>query len=547
MFFTIPPLSPAGVFWHSPAMPHISAFRPLSVPSGSSGPLLEELTLPVRGDTLAQTIYLSGLVPPPALCSGLGRCGRCRVRFLSTPPPPLPVEESVLSHHALDDGWRLACHRSPEPGMRVALPEESRYAALRESSAVQPAGTEALAVDLGTTSLHWRALASKNASPASGVEINPQMGAGSDVMSRLAHAAAPEGRRQLSDLVRASLKRLCSGLGSGLKELCVAANPAMTYILLDKDCSGLAHAPYHLDYKGGRTENLPGLPPVWIPPQISPFVGGDVVAGYSALTFSPEQPAPRFPFLLADLGTNGEYILALSEHEALAASVPLGPALEGINLTLGTEARPGAVTAFAISPLGLEPQTLGNTAPKGISGTGYLSLLRVLIKVGVLTREGHFAGPGQGPAGGLSRRMGTPEAGAGGEPRLRLPGRLFLTASDVEELLKVKAAFSLAVDRLLHTAGLAPSSLKAVYLAGTLGTHVPVDALDELGFLPPGLGSRVLAVGNSSLAGADLFLRAPAARDSACAWAGRVRTLDLATDPAFAAAYADHMTFSWKS
>lgn len=527
-------------------MPHISAFRPLPTPPGSSGPLFEELTLPVREGTLAQTIYLSGLVPPPALCSGLGRCGRCRVRFLSTPPPPLPVEESVLSHHALDDGWRLACHRSPEPGMRVALPDESRYAALQESPAVQPAGADALAVDLGTTSLHWQALASDASLPASGVEINPQMGAGSDVMSRLAHASKPGGRKQLSDLVRASLKRLCSGLGPGIKELCVAANPAMTYILLDKDCAGLAHAPYHLDYRGGCTESLPGLPPIWIPPQISPFVGGDAVAGYSALAFSPKQSALRFPFLLADLGTNGEYILAISEHEALAASVPLGPALEGINLTLGTEARPGAVTAFAISPLGLEPQTLGDTAPKGISGTGYLSLLRALIKVGVLTREGHFAKQGQNPAGGLSRRIGTPEASVVGEPRLRLPGRLFLTASDIEELLKVKAAFSLAVARLLHTAGLAPSSLNAVYLAGALGMHVPADALDELGFLPPGLSSRVLAVGNSSLAGANLFLRVPEARESACAWARRVRTLDLATDPAFAAAYADHMTFSWK-
>ena len=45
--------------------------------------------LPVEaGQTLARTIWLSGELPPPALCSGLGRCGACRVRFLEGTPEP---------------------------------------------------------------------------------------------------------------------------------------------------------------------------------------------------------------------------------------------------------------------------------------------------------------------------------------------------------------------------------------------------------------------------------------------------------------------------
>ena len=51
------------------------------------------LDVPVRGAgadaSLAAAIWLSGRVSPPALCSGLGRCGSCRVRFLSDPPPPV--------------------------------------------------------------------------------------------------------------------------------------------------------------------------------------------------------------------------------------------------------------------------------------------------------------------------------------------------------------------------------------------------------------------------------------------------------------------------
>ncbi len=523
-------------------MPHFHVLCPFPAPGGAPGHIFKELALPVRDATLAQAIYLSGLVPAPALCSGLGRCGRCRVRFLDAPPPPLPVEEIVLSHHALDEGWRLACHRRPQEGLRLALPPDILTAG--RAAVPSPAPHSALAVDLGTTSLHWQSVGPGDS--LSGQEVNPQMGAGSDVMSRLAYAATDEGMKRLAGLARAALLRLAGGPGSGVRELCVAANPAMTSILLGKDCSGLSRAPYRLDYKGGVTETLPDLPPIWIPPQLAPFVGGDATAGYASLALDPAREAPRFPFLLADMGTNGEYILALSPTEALAASVPLGPALEGINLSLGTEARPGAVTVFTLTPLGLEPQVLGETAPKGISGSGYLSLLRALLKAGLLDRDGHFVRP-QAASAALAKRIGSPEAGSGGEARLRLPGRLFLLASDVEELLKVKAAFSLAVARLLAAANLAPFALTAVYLAGALGAHVPPDALEELGFLPPGLGTRIQAVGNSSLAGAALFLREKKSRDASLAWAENVRTLELALDPAFTNSYAEHMIFSWKA
>jgi len=50
-----------------------------------------------ENDTLARGIWLSPGLRPPALCSGLGRCGRCRVRFLSSPPLPSDVEKQVLS------------------------------------------------------------------------------------------------------------------------------------------------------------------------------------------------------------------------------------------------------------------------------------------------------------------------------------------------------------------------------------------------------------------------------------------------------------------
>ena len=522
-----------------------------------------EERIPVQGETLAQAIYLSGFVTPPALCSALGRCGRCRVRYLVQPPAPLAAEAATLSHHDLDAGWRLACRRPPEAGLHLLLPATSRYAGTKAQGQAATAAPEhpALAVDIGTTSVHWRACgasarAAVEHAPA-GVGINPQMGAGSDIMSRLAYAANPEGASRLQSLVLGSLRNACAAVreawGKEPEELCLAANPAMTCIALGQETTGLARAPYHLNYRGGVAETLAGLPPLWIPPQISPFIGGDSSAGYAALALNPTKECPEFPFLLADLGTNGEFLLALSPTETLAASVPMGPSLEGIGLSFGMEAAFGAVTGYSISPLGLESQVLGDTAPKGISGTGYLSLAHALIQVGLLSRDGHFTPP----TSPLARRVDSQSASNGlqelaapsarQEARLRLPGRMALAATDVEELIKVKAAFNCALSRLFREAGLRPAALRGVFLAGAFGEHVPLAALENLGFLPSGLGGPVRPVGNSALEGAALFLSTPTVREPAVAWAREVHSLDLASDPGFMEAYTERMVFSWVS
>lgn len=511
-----------------------------------------ELPVPATaGATLAETIYLSGLFTTPSLCSGIGTCGLCRVRYLSAPPPALEAEERVLSHHDLDAGWRLACRRAPEGGARVLIPavpvpDDARLPAPERREPLRPAS---LAVDLGTTSVAWRlaGTGTEDGEFPYGSFVNPQMGAGSDVISRIALASSPEGARTLARLTTAALRRLvrhAEQMGYGVEELCVAANPAMTAILLGKETSGLARSPYTLPLAGDSMESIPGLPPVYVPPLISPFVGGDAVAGYAALALDPARAVPEFPFLLVDIGTNGECILALSPGEALTTSVPMGPALEGINLRCGMTAGPGAVLEYALTPHGLQPKVRGDTAPAGIAATGYLTLLRSLRAAGILTEEGAFANARDAPP--LAGRVGGHEGGLA-EPAIRLPGKMLLTASDVEEILKVKAAFSLAVSRMLREAGVTAASLRGIYLSGALGSSAPAPALTALGFLPPGTESKVTAAGNTALDGAALLLRDKTARAVCARWAENATPLDLAGSDSFGHEYARHMVFAWRS
>jgi uncharacterized 2Fe-2S/4Fe-4S cluster protein (DUF4445 family) len=502
------------------------------------------LELPVRpGETLAQALYLSGRLESPALCAGLGRCGQCRVRWRGQSPEapePLEVERAVFTPTQLDNGWRLACRRPAEPGLDLALPaRESRR--LGHVGAADGGEDAVLAVDLGTTSLHWRAWAGDR-SLGRGFEPNPQLGAGAEVMSRLAYATDPQGRARLRGLVLDRLRAVRDSLDRPLAGLCVAGNPAMVYILLDLDVTGIARAPYGLDFAGGeRVALADDLPPAYVPPLLAPFVGGDVSAGLAWLCRGRE---PEYPFVLADLGTNGECVLALSKTEFLAASVALGPALEGVGLTHGCLAVPGAVTGFVPGPRGLEPRVLDRGELQGITGTGYLSLCNTLRRLGALDSMGRFPDPADPGLTPLARRVvETVTRTRTGEKRLPLPGKLALYPVDVEEVLKVKAAFNLALSALLDAAGLSASRLAAVHLAGALGEHVSPEDLEGLGFLPPGLGNRVRRAGNTSLAGAGLLLRDPATREWVRTAAGRVRTLDLAGADDFGPRFMRRMVF----
>ena len=487
--------------------------------------------------TAAQVAYLSGVFPAPALCSGLGRCGRCRVRFARAPPAPVPEDEALLEPAELAAGWRLGCRHPAVPGAALELPVAPRPPLLTVS---RGEAALALACDLGTTSIQWTALDRDGRTVAEGGELNPQLGAGAEVMSRLAHAATPAGAEQLRGLVLDALRRACAGLPGRAERLAVAGNPAMTLLLLGRPASGLAAAPYRLDYPGGRWEILaPDLPDTYVLPQLAPFVGGDISAGLAALCLGRGAPEP--PWVLADLGTNGEFALVL-EDRVLLASVPLGPALEGVGMRFGRLAEPGAACAFLLTPGGLAPVRLpGGPEVAGITGTGYLSLLARLRSLEVLDEAGRFA-PGASP---LARRVAAALGRRGGEPCLDLPGGMHLLARDVEELLKVKAAFDLALSRLLAEAGLAARDLAAVCLAGALGRHAAPADLEALGFLPPGLGGKVRAVGNTSLAGAALALADPAARAWVEALPGRCRLLDLAGDPGFSSAYLARMRFAY--
>ena len=530
-------------------------------PAGTRAAPLEITARP--GENLASVIWLSGALVPRPLCLGLGRCGRCRVRYRTDAPPPLPEDAAALPPEEVAASWRLACRRTvPEAvpaggALELELPPGAFAAGDSPAPEAAPPDTKGarasvvLGVDLGTTSLQWRAVAATADGPgrvlAAGAMLNPQAGAGADIMSRLAYARTPEGLATLSRLARGAVRTLVHSLAcDGLAPLriCVAANTAMTDIFLGRDVTGLCAAPYRRSHTGGCTVELPDLPPVVIPPLPAPFVGGDLSAGLAALL---EAETPR-PFVLADLGTNGELALLTREGRLFLASVPLGPALEGIGPEWGRMAQPGVVTEFRLGPQGPQAVLFGEQegqastggSAAGISATGYLSLLALLFRAGGLDADGHFAAP-DAPALPLARALARQVTRGPAGARLPLPSGLWLSAGDVELLLKVKAAFAVALEAVCAAAAVPPSALCRLALAGALGAHARPADLKVLGFAPGVAESRLSAVGNTSLDGACLLAARPELMDDLAELCGRAVVIGLTEAPGFQQAYLAHM------
>jgi len=199
------------------------------------------------------------------------------------------------------------------------------------------------------------------------------------------------------------------------------------------------------------------------------------------------------------------------------------------------------VRAFSLTPAGLEADYI-ERAPAldedgGITGVGYLSLVAALLRAGVLDESGRFVVP----ATPLGQRLAKGISHSDGEAVLDLGAGLSLPASDVEELVKVKAAFNLALSRLLAESGLSATALARVYLAGAMGEHVDARDLASLGFLPEVLAGRLERAGNTSLKGAALLLNSAEAWDWVRALPAKCRALDLTADPGFGSLYVERM------
>jgi uncharacterized 2Fe-2S/4Fe-4S cluster protein (DUF4445 family) len=283
----------------------------------------------VIGATLLDAAHAAGeTIDSP--CGGLGTCGSCRVRATGELSRLSDGEAERLGGAGVAAGKRLACRArvlgpvtvtfdgvSPEEQIVTAgTGEDAECFSPAFGAPCGPSGAVGAAVDLGTTSL---ALALIDLATGAVLRYatapNPQRIHGADVMSRI---SAELGLRRgvFTKLIREEIERLLLDAleraavpPERLGRVVVAGNTTMIALLLGRDVTPLATAPYAgadttearvgahdlgmLRLAPGTTiETLPG---------VSAFVGGDVLEGVVATGLQgSDQPAH-----LNHLSTNG--------------------------------------------------------------------------------------------------------------------------------------------------------------------------------------------------------------------------------------------------
>lgn len=481
--------------------------------------------------TLTQNLFVSGYLSKVPLCAGIGTCGQCAVVFISDPPGPAPKDIEYFNAEQLSSGFRLGCVHYPESNQcfRVASKPINR-----EFSFAANLPVKSLGIDIGTTSIKW-SFKHSDLSLSHGQTFNPQMGAGPEVMSRLSFAAEnDENKDLLNHVLLNEVMSIINLHDAAPLDICVTGNPAMIHFLLNKNLAGLSLSPYSLDYFGGELEVIGSHEDeVYIPHLFSPFVGADASAG---LTYILEMHQPEFPFLFADFGTNGEIVLGISPEKFLCTSIALGPALEGIGLRHGSPFQQGVAAGFCPTSSGIDANKPWTTDK--ISGSGYISLLANLLRLKNITSEGHFQ-KGNSP---LALKIFSMINDKG----LRLKKNIYLHPRDIEEILKVKAAFTLGVSFLCHKGNIAHDMIKSIYIAGALGENTSLNDLETLGFFPPGSANKAAVAGNTSLKGALLMADSLSARENNKRLAPMVESLNLAANKNYMAEhFIGHMFFEY--
>lgn len=489
-------------------------------------------------------------------CGGKGTCGKCKIIVKASEGG----EQSVTS-----------CNCELTSNLEIEIPENSLLSShvLSKAPVVFPQSFRdrevstskepryGIATDLGTTTiaLYLCDIVCGTVTASLAVK-NPQALYGDDVMSRIGAINGKSGNlRHLQKLVVNAIEwGMAELLGSvddktiEISQIVAVGNPAMIHILAGVDPKPIGVSPYQpafYDAKRLQTEEL-GFSgkniPLQILPQISGFIGGDILSAALAIDFE-RQPEGT---LLIDLGTNGELLLK-GKDGFFATSCATGPAFEGASLSCGTQAIPGAVNRISIvDPAAypdftiINPQNSKKLQPFGVCGTGVISAIAELCRKRIIEPDGKFSNndsisPVHKDDEGKTKYILV----ANDETDDRLD--IHISQQDIRSVQLGKSALVTGIEFLLKAAGYDRAT--KILIAGAFGTHIEKEDMLTLGMIPESDPESIEIVGNSAGAGAIMVLCDDHYLQKAVEISEKITTIDLATNSKFQETFVLNLSF----
>lgn len=383
---------------------------------------------------------------------------------------------------------------------------------------VQPGDTTqrnyAIAVDVGTTTIYGQLidLVSGKVLAEHG-DFNGQISYGEDVISRLIFAEKPGNLEILHKVVIKTINKIIHRIVTDSKidreevsTITLAGNTTMTQLLLKINSKYLRLSPYvpaSTIYPPIKAAEL-GIQlgdhvTALVYPEISSYVGGDIVAGVMGSGMYRTEDMTLF----MDIGTNAEVVIGNKDWFACAAC-SAGPAFEGGGIQFGMRAAKGAIEDFSIDPYTLEPMniTIGHIRPKGICGSGLINIIATMFEMGIINSRGKFDRDLNTPR--IRENGGTYEYVLAWENETRIDRDIALTEIDIDNFIRAKGAIYSGFMTLLDEVGLTVQDIDHIILAGGFGSYVDLEKAMTIGLLPETDPEKVTFVGNGSLMGAKM-------------------------------------------
>ncbi len=372
----------------------------------------------------------------------------------------------------------------------------------------------AIAMDIGTTTIYGQLINLITGDVlAQFGDFNAQISYGEDVISRIMYAEKPGGLEKLQEVVIGVINSLIQKMVKKaridideISTITLAGNTTMTQLLLKVNPRYIRRSPYV-----PTSSIYPPLKAVQLGmelgdhvtalvyPQVSSYVGGDIVAGVmgSGMYLTEELT------LYMDIGTNAEIVIGNKDWLACAAC-SAGPAFEGGGITFGMRATKGAIEDFSMDPVTLEPMniTIGNVRPKGICGSGLIIMVATLFELGVIDNLGKFNRNLQTPR--IRQIDGIWEYVVAWAAETQIDRDVALSEPDIDNLIRAKGAIYSGCMTLLEEVGLTVKDLDRITLAGGFGSYVDLEKAMTIGLLPEMDPTRVTFIGNGSLMGAKM-------------------------------------------
>lgn len=403
------------------------------------------------------------------------------------------------------------------------------------------------AIDIGTTTVSlWLVDLVTGQVKAQVAEYNGQIARGEDVVSRIIYSGKNGGRDDLrqrvletiNDLLELACKRVKANPADVVKAA-IAGNSTMMHLLLGIPAGSIRLSPFittvnHPPLMTAREVGLNTCPEAVVDclPGVASYVGADITAGVLSSGLDDAENVTLF----LDVGTNGETVLG-NRDWLVTCACSAGPAFEGAGVVNGMRATTGAIEEVWINTETLEPtyRVIGGGKPKGICGSGLISLLSEAFLTGILDKGGNvnlMAGSSrvrEGAHGGEYVVAWGAESESGED--------IVLSRVDVDNLLRAKAAIYAGFTVLAENVGIPLETVDKVLIGGSFGKYINVEKAVQIGLLPDMDWDRFEFLGNTSVKGAYYALLDWRTRERITEIAKRMTYIELSADNSFYEAF----------